>query len=300
MGILKRTLLSAIVIFGYAAALAYHFGSMREAVALPGSDVLLCIVANVFSVLMQASATLLLIRIFDEKIAYRESLQLTSVSIVAGYLPLHVGTLFRAQYARTRFGISFVDCGIAQVVVAMLSNGFGGIVALLALIFLPQTNPSAPSWILPTTFILLTAALPICGAVLFIASTHHRRKTGPFALLKQIAKPSRFALLTVFVFLNLVALCVRIYGAGHMLPDPARLFTALSLPSISFATSIVGITPGGLGLRELLADGLTRLQGLSPGMGLATATVDRLFQLGTCFIIGAVTLGMDKYGKRRS
>lgn len=79
-----------------------------------------------------------------------------------------------------------------------------------------------------------------------------------------------------------------IYAAFHALSLDISLVQAIGLPAAGAVSSAIGVLPGGLGLREVLAGGLAPLLGLEPSTGVLGTAADRVIGLTALAVVSSV------------
>lgn len=89
----------------------------------------------------------------------------------------------------------------------------------------------------------------------------------------------------VAVVLQAVRMALILAGIGY----EGRMAQTLVLPAAGALGNAAGIVPGGLGLRELVAGGLSPLVELPPAHGVTAAATDRVLSLG---VLAVAALGM--------
>ena len=198
-------------------------------------------------------------RLLEGRVTFSASIKVAVLSTAANLLPIPGGALVRVQ-ALKRSGHGY---GVATYATGILAGSWVGVAALLTGVVL-----------LAFGYLAAGAAWTVAGATIlgmvFALATRRirsgRRLWFMFAVLG-------VELLSVGVsglrlFLVLIAL-----GEAASLPGAALLAFA------SVAAAAVGIFPGGLGLREVLAATLIPIAGIPAAAGFVASAIDRVLGL---------------------
>lgn len=266
--------ISSAVLVAYGAALLHHAAALEAASRIDFVSMLFCLGGNLLCLFAQAGLIGALLTGFRQRTGLAERAGLAAGSLLAGHLPFQLGTVFKAHYAKDRFGIAYADYLLVQLGIWLASLGLAAAAGWLAL------GGSGP---IAVGYGLLALATPVAGLGLWLLpkwpSLSSVRTT-----LRRFARPRLLLWMSVLVLLNFTGLALRFYGAGHSTEPSRRLVASLTMPAAAVATSVISLTPSSLGVRELAEESLTRSQSLPPGLGLAVTTVDRFFQV-LCAVI---------------
>lgn len=103
-----------------------------------------------------------------------------------------------------------------------------------------------------------------------------------------------FVVETLFVLVT----AIRLYAGFMAIQTPISIDQAFVLAIAAALASAVGVLPGGLGLRELIAGALSPLVGLPVATGVVVTAIDRLVGISIFAIVSAILLTASR-GIRR-
>jgi uncharacterized membrane protein YbhN (UPF0104 family) len=215
---------------------------------------------------------------------------LQNASTLLNYLPMKAGTVLRANYLKRRYGFSYTHFGLYYLSITLLMTlaasalGLGFLVlghgltdgndrelaglflallvASLVLLLAPLPRPRGPGRLRDRIRRLLAARTEL--------STKRRTMAECFALMAA----------------NFALSAVRLGIIYHALGVPAPASTMLILGSLAFVTMFVSLTPGALGLRELVLWAGAVVLDVPPVAGATAAMIDRAVALAWSFLIG--------------
>lgn len=197
-------------------------------------------------------------RIVGSRVGLVEAFRVTVLAMAANLLPLPGSMMVRTS-ALHGLGSGARRAATATLVVALTWVGVTGLVAgVLSL----STVSLAFGGIVTAGGAALTAV----ALVLLRASLERGRRLGTATAL----------LATEIAMVTLGA--VRFWLVLLALGFPAGLSQAAALVVAGVAAAATGIFPGGLGLRELIAGGISPLVGLPAALGLLATAINRLVE----------------------
>lgn len=231
-----------------------------------------------------------LLRGMGTRTQFGDMFALDNAALLLNHLPLKFGSLFRARYLKHRYGFEYGRFAILvfylNIITAMSSVGL----SLAALILFYGVDTVEQK-----TLALVFAALfggCFAAAVMPLPRPRSEHRIGRFLAKMLDARSSlarrprvlveAMALLTLRFVLTALRLALVYHATGVDLHPAGYLI----LGSIGFASLFVSITPGGLGVREIvLGFGVTAL-GVPFEQGMLTAMIDRAILLGWSFTVG--------------
>ncbi len=205
------------------------------------------------------------------------ALRVTVIANAANLLPLPGAALVRVQALRQ------LGPGYREAVSATALIGAGWVAITVLIAGVAQLALGSPALGAAWTAVALVG--------LVIAYAWMSRRVGAE---RAPALAVRVALIEVaFVVVNGLRLFLIIEGLGFDV-DATQ---AVALTVAGAAAAAVGIFPGGLGLREAIAAGISPLVGLPVAVGLMATVVHRLASFA---VLGSVALGLAVRGPSRS
>jgi uncharacterized membrane protein YbhN (UPF0104 family) len=222
---------------------------------------------------------------------FREGFLLTGAGFLLNHLPFNVGLVMRAAVLKRDHALPYSSY-LALVTVNALINL--AVAALLGLVSVAATRPFRPEtgWPLLGAFALLLAAamgavfLPL-GKLRFGESFVGRR----LRLLAQGVELIRgngsgVALLSTLAFTKVIGAAFRMWICFGLLGAEVTPLAAGLLASATIVFSLVNLTPGNLGLREVAMAAISTVLGSSYGVGMAAASIDRVVLLAYTIVTG--------------
>jgi uncharacterized membrane protein YbhN (UPF0104 family) len=290
------TVISLAVLLGTVAGIGLYLRSHPElfdhirSLSL-GSGLLLFLM----SVLMMAANGLYL-RIFAKKfnldLRAKEWFGLAAVTALGNYLtPLSGGLVARAAYLKRRHNFPyahFLAMLAANYMIAFAVIGVTGIVTLLTL-----TGTERVSWPVLLFFLATLSAILL---VLFVPSTSigsrrrwllfvHHAMEGLHAIRRDRALMGKLIALTFFnITIGALLLFVAFGSTGFSIPFSAALLIYL----LTSYTVLINITPGNLGVQEVVTSLAAAILGAGADAGLLASLVVRAVTILAAFTIGPI------------
>lgn len=204
------------------------------------------------------------------RISANDAVRVSFVSSAANMLPIPGAALVRIR-ALTHLGSGAGRATIAATTIGVAWLGVTGIVAGAFQLVAANTG--------------LGAGL-VGGGVVSLAGT---------ALLVRLIGPQSRIKHPMLVILTIETLFVGLISAQFYLALQALGFDVSVSQAVAFSapvvfSSAIGFLPGGLGLREILAAGISPLVGLPAAAGVLAASLDRLVAAVTLSILAGITL----------
>ena len=231
-----------------------------------------------------------LISFFDIKLVLKQWFGLTCIASMANYiLPAKAGTAAQAVYLKKEYGFkysNFLSSITGFYAVTFLVNAVAGM-ALSAYLF--SSGKSAGLDI----FIFFAVALVIT-AIFLIMIYHFPKLTTRFSFLQGFFdglknfhnKPEKALLLVISQVGVILAIGIRLLIAFRVLGIGIDLVSCMVIALITSFSIFISLTPGNLGIKELLITFSSSVLGVSPGQALMVAIVDRTMDIVISFAAG--------------
>ncbi len=222
---------------------------------------------------------------------FADGFWLTGAGFLLNHLPFNVGLVMRAAVLKRDHSLPYASY-LALVMVNALINL--AVAALLGLASVALTRPFQPAvgWPLLAAFAgLLALAL---GAVFLPLTKLPFGESFVGRRLRLLAKGielirgngSGVALLSTLALTKVVGAAVRMWICFSLLGADVSPLTAGLLASATIVFSLVNLTPGNLGLREVAMAAISTALGSSYGVGMAAASIDRVVLLAYTIATG--------------
>ncbi len=234
----------------------------------------------------------LFLRGLNIPISYNEGVGLAAINMLANQLPFTGGVIAKSIYLKQRYQLSyshFLSATLALYNIFVLTNG---VVGLSILLYWRLVDEVAFTPWLFVVFIGMTAAI-----FMFWLPTDYqflpdkvRRQLVRLAEGWRILTQNRKLvgqLMSVQVLLLLI-FAWRFWIAFHMLSQEINLSQCLLFAAATIVISLVNITPGGLGIREVIVGGLASLLGFDTAVSIVAVGIDRLISTLVIIIMGSI------------
>lgn len=243
-------------------------------------------------VLLTGCTTRLYLAALGVRISVWEAFWLAAVTYLCSYLPLQLNLLIRAKYLRHLHSLTYAAYTamvITNLGVMLCAIGIYGLLSLGWLGWLEGRH----SPVLYALFTLCAVVPPVVGG---LAVRRGPRRIGRWRVTGQVLSAAGTICgsrktIVLAVGLTVVALfawTLRFYQAAQHVAPNDRLQLAVILPPVATLSTYLAVTPSGLGIRELISSGLTRVLGMDYTVGLAVTTIERAVSVVWYAILGAV------------
>jgi uncharacterized membrane protein YbhN (UPF0104 family) len=231
-----------------------------------------------------------------------EGFLLTGAGYLLNHLPFNAGLIMRATVLKRDHDLSYTSYLALVTVNALVNLAVAAVFGLASVFFAGSALPSSTVLVLSLAFagMLLGAALLIWLPRSWIPKGNHflaRRLTvlaDGIALIR--GNGGGIALLLAFAFSKVVVIGIRTFICFEALGATVSPLAAATLASMTVVFSLVNLTPGNLGLREIVLAVVSAQLGSSYPIGMAAASIDRVVLLGYTVISGVP--GLIALGRR--
>jgi uncharacterized membrane protein YbhN (UPF0104 family) len=241
--------------------------------------------------------------------SFREGFLLTGAGFLLNYLPFNAGFFARGVALKRHRALDYTAYASLTLMSGIVHFATAALVFAMALL-LAESPRTGNAWLAAACalFGCLSLALPMLPRA--------RARTGDSRVERITARLADAAvklrgrgrgvfLLVVFATLKLGLIAARLglcLQAFQVSPSAAAL---LAFAAAITALSVVNLTPGNLGLRELAVSVLGASFGIAPAVGLAAASLDRAVTLAYTLAVGipgVITLRerLDRSGRALS
>lgn len=290
----KRALtfiIELLLLAGIAWALVQRRDDLARALDLDVVHVVLVLVLCAAAAPVRAVELTAVTRSLGVRMSLPESLALTQAATLLNYLPMQAGTLLRARVLKTQRSLSYARYVAVMSSLVLLAVGTGGVDGLLALPFATTLTSevrttAAIGFAVVTAVTVLILLLPLSRLRFgdsWLARRAHDLLEG-WQLIKA-GGPSLLVLVATAMSTPLL-LGLRFAVCFHALSMPVGVPESLLLASAILVSAPVNVTPGGLGVRELIATAIGAAAGLDFAQVLAAVTLDRVISLAFSFVSG--------------
>jgi len=230
------------------------------------------------------------------KIGLFKNVLLICASVLGNHLPFRLGTLYRMHYLKKNFNVNYQQFGSIIVFRFLLLIVLTGMIGILCVgyIYFTYHRFNIGFCLLMIAFV----GLPLGGywfqkTYLFNRLPQNRfwkkfevfnSSLGMFSNNRTLMfKTSLFILLQIFIF------SFRFFVSSMLLNERVPFIVLFLMAPIAISTSLLVLTPGGIGFRETLLGIVSQLTGYGFDSGVFMATVDRGVLIAATLIFGAIS-----------
>lgn len=240
--------------------------------------------------LLSALSVQSLLAVLGVGTGFLEMYWLHSAAYLMNLLPGRLGTVLRAHYLKKHHRLSYTRFGLFALYLSLLTSLMTALVGLVCLVAVYGLDATAHrvsalllggSVLLTATLLFLPLPLPAWrGRVAGLVARLLAARGELLGRWRDLRSPA----LWVFVVYLLGVWRLGLIYEGLGLE--ARLEGLLLLGALGQLTLLVNLTPGGLGLRELLLGMGGTVLGVPMEAGLLAALIERAVGLGWAFLVG--------------
>jgi uncharacterized membrane protein YbhN (UPF0104 family) len=221
---------------------------------------------------------------------FGEGFLLTGAGFLLNHLPFNAGLVMRATVLKRDHALPYASYLALVMVNALVNVAMSAIIGLLCVAF--ATARSHVEWPL----VLMFGAM-LAGAIglAFIPSSWvparsgfvwNRLRTLGTGIRLVRGDAANLALLAFLAFTKVAVAAVRMWICFGALKSVLSPLAAALLSSTTIVFSLVNVTPGNLGLREVAMAGVSTLLGTSYEIGMGAASIDRAVLLAYTVVSG--------------
>jgi len=230
------------------------------------------------------------------KIGLFKNVLLICASVLGNHLPFRLGTLYRMHYLKKNFNVNYQQFGSIIVFRFLLLIVLTGMIGILCVGYIYYTYQR-----FNIGFCLL-----MIGFVVLPLGGYWFQKTYLFNRLPQNRFWKKFEVfnsslgmfsnnrtlmfkISLFILLQIIIFTFRFFVSSLLLNERVPLIVLFLMSPIAITTSLLVLTPGGIGFRETLLGIVSQLTGYGFDSGVFMATVDRGVLIAATLIFGAIS-----------
>lgn len=287
-----KNIFAIIVLFGFGYYLWEHKDELYKSLDVSLwhlVSIILLIFISWFLGGIQATVTY---RVSNINISVMEGIMLTLAGSFGNHLPMRVGTIIRANYLKEIHGLRYAHFGGImgiRTLLTILATGISGIIGLLIISF---TSYQSIPWDIVLFFLLLTFA-PMLLLVFTIPKFDHNQGVllkfvagfaNSFEELKQ--KPQVCTFIVILLLIQYIVLALRFIVAADSVGIDIPIGLLFLMAPLAALMSYTALTPGGIGLREMLMGYISFKLGYTFALGTFIGAIDRAVLLVMMAIFG--------------
>lgn len=215
---------------------------------------------------------------------------LTGAGLLLNHLPLNAGFIMRAMVLRRDHQLPYSAYVSLTMVNALINLGVGAATGVVGLSLFVPSSPTADSVRVALAVIVLG-----CAAAMHVHLLPRPQGSGfivrqYLAMVRGVSmirgNGAAIAVMASIATTKILALALRFAICFALLGRPVPTITLVLVAAVQSVMAIVNITPGNLGLREIVVSVMSGQLGTSETIGLAAAGIDRVFSITYAVVVG--------------
>ncbi len=287
-----KNILSLIILAFLLWYLAKHWEQLKALLRLSPKQLFMMYCLYFLNVLSSARAVQCLLNALKTKTGYWDMVKLHHASLLLNYAPMKFGTVFRANYLKRHYGLTYTHFATFFLFITFLMTATAAIICLIVLLAIYGLNgyeKKILAVILTIVFIIsllfLFVPLPIPTGQGRLSTTLRNFLSGR----SQVSKEKK-TIFTVAAFLcvNFLLVAVRLWIIYSSMGKNIHVGGYFLLGALGFVVIFIGLTPGSLGIRELVLSFGAIVVGMPLEVGILAAMIDRAVTISYLFIVGGI------------
>ncbi len=290
MGKWFKNILGLVIVAFLLWYLVGHWQQLKVLLRLGPEQLVILYSLCFLSTLVTARVVQCLVSALKTKTKFWDMVWLQNTAILLNYIPMKFGTLFRANYLKHHYGLAYSHFASFFLYITFLMTATStalGLIILAAVYGLAGYESKILAGVFAATIIgsviLLFAPLPEPKGKGRLSTALRNFLAGRRQMAK--SKKTIFAAAALLVVNFLITACrmAIIYHSMGKDIHPAGYFI---LGALGFVVLFISLTPGSLGIRELVLGIGAVVLGVPLEVGVLAAVVDRAISMSYIFVVG--------------
>lgn len=272
--------------------LAGNWGQLKKLLKLSPGQLILIYILWFFLSLSSARVVQCLLNGLKTKTRFWDMVQLHNATILLNYAPMKFGTLFRANYLKRHYGLSYAHFATFFLYIMFLMTSTAAIIGLAVLVAiygLGGHEKKVLALVFAITIIVsllfLFVPLPIPAGQGRLSSILRNFLSGR----SQVSKQRKTILIAVaYLVVNFFLAALRLWIIYNSMGKDIHFGGYLILGALGFVVLFIALTPGSLGVRELVLGFGAVVLGVPLEVGILAAMIDRAIIISYAFVAGGV------------
>lgn len=272
--------------------LVRHWDQTKELLRLSVLELALIYFVALVGVLNSALVDKIILKPMGVSAMYSDMLLLQNASLLLNYAPMKFGTLFRANYFKKHYGLKYSHFGVFSLYLAFILSTAASAIGVIVMVFVYGLADIQRQ--------ILTVVFTVCGAaslLLIVVPLPVPKSSAKIMVVlrdfiigrKTITSDTKtVCLATFFLFLNFVLTAVRLAIIYHSMGKDIHPAGYLILGALGYVMMFISLTPGAIGIREVVLGAGATVLGISFEVGITAAMIDRAVALAWSFLIGGI------------
>jgi len=287
-----KYILALIIIAFLLFYLAAHWQDLRIMLKLGPAQLALICLLLFLSVLLNARIVQYLTAALGTATAFGDMVALHHVALLLNYAPMKLGTFFRADYLKRHYGLSYTGFASFFLYVTFLTSAVAALTGLIVLLafyglkgYEGRILAAAFALTVAVSLSFLLVPLPLPKGEGLIKETLKKFLAGRRQISKEKKTIFTIAAISAATFILTAIRLAVIYNSMGKNIRPAGL---LILGTLDFVVVLASLTPGSLGIREIVLGSSAVVLGVPLEVGILAAMIDRAVLIGYVFIAGGI------------
>lgn len=226
------------------------------------------------------------------RITVTEGFGLAVLNTLANQLPFFGGMIAKGIYLKQRHSLPYSLFVVTTLALFMCFFATNGIIGLIILIYLDLLGDIE----IPTVLYFGFASMA-CSLLLFWLPISTNKLPARWGIkLKQLVQGWKVLsrnpkLLVQLISLNMLGVFInagRLWIAFHALSQEVTLLACTLFSSATILTQLFSISPGGLGVREVIVAGLASMMDIDLDISIVAVSLDRFIALFLMIVVGVL------------
>ena len=292
MGKWFKNILGLLIVAFLLWYLVGHWQQLKVLLRLGPEQLVILYLLCFLSTLVAARVVQCLVSAMKTKTKFWDMVWLQNTAILLNYVPMKFGTLFRANYLKHHYGLAYSHFASFFLYITFLMTATStalGLVILVAVYGLAGYESKILAGVFAATviasLILLFLPLPEPKGKGSLRTALRNFLTGR----RQIGKARKTIVAAVaFLAINFLVTACRLAIIYHSMGKDIHPAGYLILGALGFVILFISLTPGSLGIRELVLGIGAVVLGAPLEVGVLAAVVDRAISVSYIFVVGGV------------
>jgi len=233
-----------------------------------------------------------LLNALKTKTGFWDMVRLHNATILLNYAPMKFGTLFRANYLKRHYGLSYAHFATFFLYTMFLMTSTAAIIGLAVLLTIYGLGGYENKVLALVFAITIIVSLLFLFVPLPIPGGQGRLRTALRNFLSgrsQVSKERKTILIAVaYLVVNFFLAAVRLWIIYNSMGKSIHVGGYFILGALDFVVLFIALTPGSLGIRELVLGFGAVVLGMPFEVGILAAMIDRAIIISYAFVAGGI------------
>ena len=256
-------------------------------------DFIILSILTIITMLLNGNKIEILTKYYGLKLRFKEWFGLSAITTMGNYLaPLGLGMSLRGLYLKKKYkfpyGIFITTLATGYLTSFLMYSFFGLIIMVVAYFKYDFFNI--------ILFLLFLITFLVCIVVILFSPKFNYKKNNFISKIINIVNnwnkmKKNYKLLiklTFNDFLSLLIYSFRIFFIFYILGNKIPFISSTLISVLTLFSTIIGLTPAAIGVKEVLIIYSTTAIGKSLNLGIAVAAIDRFIAMIYVFVLGSI------------